>query len=624
MPTAILSPSAKQQFTTDGSTLAAGYRLYTLNENGGAPQATYTDRAGLVPNANPIILNARGEATIYLTPGLVYTYVLKTNEDVTVWTQPGVSANAGDADAVSFTQAGTGAISRSSQDKMRERVSVLDYIPTTLHAGIQSGSNTTDLLPYITAARDACVGMTRAKLVFPPGFYRISNQVVFSQQGLHIVGEGGAQIISTSATAHMFVIGDGSNNPAQICVRGLYFKATSAKTDGAAIYLRNGNHIEVGQIVIAENTHDGVVFEGGPGQFAYFLHDFLITNFSGDAIRLQNAGANLVSDVHIWRGTIGGGNVVGTNGLMFLAGSGTYVDGIDIIGCDKGVYTNPSDQVLYSFFDQVISDTCISDCWSLNDNGGKVLVWNMSNCWGNTSQNGDGLFSGGSAPQSIRNVTISNSVFANNGGNGIELFRTDNHIVTGCIVAGNNMDNVANRAGIKVRAACTDFVLSDNIVDNNYFITPGGNQYFGIEVEGGASNRYTITGNVLRNNITVQMTDGGTGSDKRVTANVGYIAPATAPTLLNAWANAGGSFETAGYWKDADGTVHLKGTVMSGALPGVIFTLPAGYRPAAQGVFPVVSNGAFGRCDVKNSGNVEATTGNNAAFSLDGISFKAA
>lgn len=94
---ALLSPNAKQQFFTSAGLLAAGYKLYTYAAGTTTPQATYSNRAGSVANANPIILDARGEATVYLTPGVVYDYVLKSDADVTEWTREGVSAAYSDA-----------------------------------------------------------------------------------------------------------------------------------------------------------------------------------------------------------------------------------------------------------------------------------------------------------------------------------------------------------------------------------------------------------------------------------------------------------------------------------------------------------------------------------------------
>jgi hypothetical protein len=114
----LLSPTAKQQFFTDGSTVAAGYLLYTYAAGTTTPEATYSNRAGTVANANPITLNSRGEAIIYLSPGVIYDYVLKTTTGTTVWTREDVSADAGDAAAVYFTASGSGSVARDVQSKL--------------------------------------------------------------------------------------------------------------------------------------------------------------------------------------------------------------------------------------------------------------------------------------------------------------------------------------------------------------------------------------------------------------------------------------------------------------------------------------------------------------------------
>lgn len=96
-----------------------------------------------------------------------------------------------------------------------------------------------------------------------------------------------------------------------------------------------------------------------------------------------------------------------------------------------------------------------------------------------------------------------------------------------------------------------------------------------------------------------------------------------APTLLNSWVNFGAGGQPAGYCKDSQGFVRLKGLVKSGT-PGatsVIFTLPAGYRPANNSHHAVPSNALFGFCRVDSSGSVIAYAGSGTWFALDGISF---
>lgn len=68
---------------------AVGYKLYTYETGTTTPKPTYTDADGSIPNANPIVLDSRGEATIYLDGGL-YTFVLKTPAEATIWTRDDV------------------------------------------------------------------------------------------------------------------------------------------------------------------------------------------------------------------------------------------------------------------------------------------------------------------------------------------------------------------------------------------------------------------------------------------------------------------------------------------------------------------------------------------------------
>jgi S-layer family protein len=63
------------------------------------------------------------------------------------------------------------------------------------------------------------------------------------------------------------------------------------------------------------------------------------------------------------------------------------------------------------------------------------------------------------------------------------------------------------------------------------------------------------------------------------------VGTAGEPPFQNGWGNSGG-FGRAGFFKDALGIVHLKGT-LSGPGNGTAFTLPEGYRPAEALFLPV-------------------------------------
>jgi len=67
-----LAPAPKfQAFTAAGVPLSGG-NVYTYATGSSTPLATYTDSGGGTPNANPVILDSRGEANIWFNPAELY------------------------------------------------------------------------------------------------------------------------------------------------------------------------------------------------------------------------------------------------------------------------------------------------------------------------------------------------------------------------------------------------------------------------------------------------------------------------------------------------------------------------------------------------------------------------
>lgn len=106
--TAYLSPVFDTQFF-DGSTVAAGYKLYTYDSGTTTPKAVYSDQAGVTPHTNPITLDANGRVTgqMFLGTG-EYTFVLKTAGGSTIKTWNDVGGAGSIAELSGFT-ATTGA-----------------------------------------------------------------------------------------------------------------------------------------------------------------------------------------------------------------------------------------------------------------------------------------------------------------------------------------------------------------------------------------------------------------------------------------------------------------------------------------------------------------------------------
>lgn len=97
---ASISPDPRLQFfANDGSPLVGG-KLYTYAAGTTTPLVTYTSNSGLTPNTNPVILDSRGEASVWFGTSK-YKFVLKDANDVEIWTQDNLqgAANADGSNA---------------------------------------------------------------------------------------------------------------------------------------------------------------------------------------------------------------------------------------------------------------------------------------------------------------------------------------------------------------------------------------------------------------------------------------------------------------------------------------------------------------------------------------------
>jgi len=100
------------------------------------------------------------------------------------------------ADAVTYLPEGTGAVSRTVQARLRDHVSVLDFIPVALHADIAAGSSVTAVQSYFAA----CALAHQGKDIFvPAGTYMFTQGFgLYSRQSL--IGEAGTKIEALTAS----------------------------------------------------------------------------------------------------------------------------------------------------------------------------------------------------------------------------------------------------------------------------------------------------------------------------------------------------------------------------------------------------------------------------------------
>ena len=88
---ATLSPLPKMQFFSTAGVPLVGGKLYTYAAGTTTPLATYTSQSGVTANTNPIILDSRGEANVWLSSA-AYKLKLTTPADVEIWTVDNVGS----------------------------------------------------------------------------------------------------------------------------------------------------------------------------------------------------------------------------------------------------------------------------------------------------------------------------------------------------------------------------------------------------------------------------------------------------------------------------------------------------------------------------------------------------
>lgn len=88
MTTQTLSPVLRQKFFDNNGFPLEGGKLFTYSAGTSTKLATYTDSTGATPNPNPVILDFRGEANVWVPANTGYKYILAPATDTDPPTNP--------------------------------------------------------------------------------------------------------------------------------------------------------------------------------------------------------------------------------------------------------------------------------------------------------------------------------------------------------------------------------------------------------------------------------------------------------------------------------------------------------------------------------------------------------
>lgn len=210
-----LMPNGKQSYITATGIPLVGGRLYTYAAGTSTPKTTFSDATGLVPNTNPVILDARGEATIFWDGA--YKVVLRDASDAVISTVDGVATP-----EVFGTSAVLRADLASTSDALKAAGQVgylwsLNYAARTVGNGLRYGcmpsifrvltdAQQADVLAYgytldLTATIAAAYALCKT-WYFPAGGYKLagSTGLVMPGDGSVLTGDGDLTVINYTGT----------------------------------------------------------------------------------------------------------------------------------------------------------------------------------------------------------------------------------------------------------------------------------------------------------------------------------------------------------------------------------------------------------------------------------------
>jgi len=276
-------PNPKMQFFTAAGVPLVGGKLYTYAAGTTTPLATYTDITGGTANTNPIILDSRGEASVWFGSAQYYL-VLTDATDVQIWTQDnlnGVNQPTVDyltglgSSLISYAPSGYGAVTTTVQAKLQQYVSVFDFMTAAQITDVQTAAGILDVAAAIMTATTACVTSGKA-LFFPAGTYTCTT--ITAQAGMKWVGESSVTtIIKLKNGTNANLVNSPTSTIDDLWIEGIRFNGNSAGNTSGDTLVLSGQKPTLIDVVVLKSAGNGIITSGGisfrdTGFEGYFSH----------------------------------------------------------------------------------------------------------------------------------------------------------------------------------------------------------------------------------------------------------------------------------------------------------------------------------------------------------------
>lgn len=245
-----LSPLPIQKFFDNAGNPLNGGLLFTYVAGTTTKIATYQDQAG-TPNTNPVVLNFRGEANVWLDQALTYKFVLAPSTDTDpptnpIWSVDNITAA---LTIASLTQQIIGQVlyPRSSAETLAgvNPVNFWCIYGNVIRYGTNTTPGTTDLTTAINDGLLAATATGGTGTLYHPGGQIAHASTIVVPNGVTIYGDDRNAcefVYSGTGSGWQNINPVNSSGYGKVRFQGLKLSATNASNAGAAIEFNTGGY----------------------------------------------------------------------------------------------------------------------------------------------------------------------------------------------------------------------------------------------------------------------------------------------------------------------------------------------------------------------------------------------
>lgn len=378
------------------------------------------------------------------------------------------------------------------------------------------GDNVSDDTPAIQAAVDAAVAAGGGVVRIPAGLYRISAPITWDADRVAVEGDGGSTRIIVTGAFNAFTVG-GSVLRRHTSLRNMHIEAATAIASGWGFAGRNLWDFDVSGLFVI-NMPSGLSFQDCTmGQVAAVRVSNIAPD-TGVGILIDGGNDQYIRDSLI--ACAGGAVPQPKCGVLLKASEATWMDAVGALHCRIGCLVQPETGDIVQ---QCFTTRCAWDSGSshglLYAPVGTGIVRTMVSVedWSATNEN-HGVAVNAPAGAAVNGLKFIGLRSLNNVQSGVALLSGSNISVSESIISGNSSNVSGAHSGVLVTSGVSEFSITGCDI-RPYGPFPNWQKY-GVEVQPGASDWYTIAMNRLYGNVTGGLSDGGTGVNKVVGMNL--------------------------------------------------------------------------------------------------------